>query len=97
MPLGECVGWVDEEAVYLEPTAAFQMVQRAGREMGEMLTVTEHTLRKRLHEKGLLASVDEKRQTLTVRRTICGSSKDVLHLLRSTILPEVSDADEDAE
>ena len=31
-------------------------------------------MRKRLREKGLLATIDEKRQTLTVRRSIEGSS-----------------------
>jgi len=65
--------------------------------VGQILAVSEHTLRKRLNEKGYLASVDKPRGTLTVRRTICGSSKSVLHFLRNTILPEVSDADEDAE
>lgn len=96
-PLGECIGWVTEDDVYLEPMAAFRAVQLVGRDAGEVLTVSEHTLRKRLHDKGLLASVDEARQTLTVRRNIGGASKSVLHFLRSTILPEVSDGDEDAE
>jgi len=64
--------------------------------MGEVLAVAEQTLRKRLHEKGLLASIDEARETLTVRRSIGGTSRSVLHFSRSTFLPEVSDADEDA-
>jgi hypothetical protein len=94
---GECIGWADDDNVYLEPTAAYRLAQVAGRDMGEILSVSEQTLRKRLREKDLLASIDEKRETLTVRRSICGSSKGVLHFLRSTILPEVSDGDEDAE
>ncbi len=97
MPLGECIGWVTEDDVYLEPTAAFRAAQVACRDVGEVLAVAENTLRKRLYERGLLASVDGARQTLTVRRTLRGSSKSVLHFLRSTILPEVSDGDEDAE
>lgn len=96
-PLGECIGWVAEDDVYLEPTAAFRAVQLIGRDVGEVLPVAEHTLRRRLHDKGLLASIDEARQTLTVRRSIGGSAKNVLHFSRSTILPEVSDGDEDAE
>jgi hypothetical protein len=95
--LGECIGWVTEDDVYLEPTAAFRAVQLVGRDIGDVLAVGEHTMRRRFHDKGLLASVDEARQTLTVRRSIGGSSKNVLHFLRSTILPEVSDADEEAE
>jgi hypothetical protein len=55
---------------------------------GEGLSVTPQTLRKRLKEKGLLVSVDHKRETLTVRRRLGGSSKEVLHLSRSIVLPE---------
>jgi len=97
VPLGDCIGWVEDDELYLEPTAAYRLAQIAGRDVGEVLVVSEQTLRKRLHEKGLLASVDEARQTLTVRRNIDGSCKHVLHFLRSTILPEVSDGDEEAE
>jgi hypothetical protein len=96
-PRGDCIGWTDGDDIYLEPTAAYRVVQIAGRDIGDALTVSEQTLRKRLHEKGLLASIDEKRETLTVRRSICGSSKIVLHFRRGTILPQVSDGDEDAE
>jgi hypothetical protein len=96
-PLGDCIGWVEEDDVYLELTAAFRLAQIAARDVGEQLPVSEHTLRKRLHEKGCLASVDKGRQTLTVRRTIGGASKDVLHFHRASVLPEASDADEDAE
>ncbi|MCX6620881.1 MAG: DUF3854 domain-containing protein, partial [Acidobacteria bacterium] len=94
-PLGDCVGWVDSDAIYLESAAAYRLVQTAGRDVGEQLAVTEQTLKKRLHDKGLLASTDEKRQTLTIRRFIAGSSKDVLHFLRSTILPEAPNDEDD--
>ena len=95
--MGDRIGWVDDDNVYLEPIAAFRVVQTAGRDTGEILSVSESILRKRLHEKHLFASVDEKRGTLTVRRTIGGSSKAVLLFMRATILPEISDGDEDAD
>ena len=95
-PQGNCIGWIDGENVYLEPTAAYQCVQHSGRDTSEVLAVSASTLKKRLREKGLLASADEKRQTHTIRRTICGSSRDVLHFRRSTLLPEApSDEDHD--
>jgi hypothetical protein len=94
-PLGDCVGWVESDAIYLESTAAYRVVQTAGRDVGEQLAVTEQTLKKRLHEKGLLASIDDKRQTLTIRRSIGGASKHVLHFLRSTVLPEAPDDEDD--
>ena len=87
-PLGECIGWIDDEDLYLEPGAAYLCVQTAGRDMGEALAVSEQTLKKRLREKGLLASTDEKRETLTVRRTLAGSKRDVLHFSRRTVLSE---------
>lgn len=37
-------------------------------------------MRKRLHEQGLLASTDQTRDRLTVRRTLQGKRRDVLHL-----------------
>jgi len=46
----------------------------------ERLAVSEQTLRHRLREHGLLASVDVGRQMLLVRRTLEGSTRQVLHL-----------------
>ncbi len=83
-PLGDCLGWLDGDDVYLEPSAAFRAVQVFGRDIGQILGESEQTLRKRVNEKGYLASVDKKRGTLTVRRTICGLSKSVLHFRRTT-------------
>jgi hypothetical protein len=84
---GNCVGWVDGADIYLEPTASYQVVQVAGRDVGEQMPVSDQMLKKRLREKGLLASIDKARETLTVRRTIAGSKKEVLHFLRDTLLP----------
>lgn len=93
---GRCVGWAVGADIYVEPTAAYEMVQIAGRNAGDAMPIGEQTLRKRLREKGLLASVDEKRGTLTIRRTVGGSGKDVLHFRRVTILPDsVDETDSD--
>lgn len=78
-PQGERVGWIEDEDLYLEPEAAYAAVQKQGRDSGDSLTVTGRILRKRLHERGLLLSVDDARQVLTVRRTLGGSRRDVLH------------------
>jgi len=98
MPLGDCIGWVDGDDVYLEPTAAYRTAQGAARDIGEPFAISEQMLKKRLREKDLLASIDVTRETLTVRRRICGSYKGVLHLRRSTVLPEADeDGPEDVE
>lgn len=94
---GDCIGWIDGDAVYLEPTSAYRAAQIAARDAQQPFGISEPTLRKRLREKNLLASTDKARQTLTVQRTVCGSQKDVLHFRRLTMLPELSDAQEDTE
>jgi hypothetical protein len=94
---GDRVGWLDSDDVYLDSAAAFRAVQIATREMGEPFPISEQTLRRRLNEKGFLVSTDPKRQTFTIRRRIAGHTKEVLHLLRTTLFAESSDGDEDAE
>jgi hypothetical protein len=97
IPSGDCVGWVDGDHLYLDLTAAYRVAQALGRDSAEGISVGEQTLKKRLHDKKLLASIDEKRETLTVRRILAGTSRPVLHFLRTTILPEASDGDEDVQ
>jgi hypothetical protein len=86
---GTCIGWVDGPNLYLEPTAAYAAVQEFVRSAGEPLAVSEISLNKRLNEKGLLATVDTKRGTLTVRRTIQGVNRKVLHLSAAVFLDDV--------
>jgi hypothetical protein len=93
--MGERIGWVTSQNIYLEPTAAYRVAQSAATAAGASFPVTDQTLRKRLHEKGLLASTDTTRKTLTIRKTLEGSSKSVLHFSRAIILPESSDDGEE--
>jgi len=82
-PQGERIGWLEDEDLYPEPDAALAAVQKQGRDSGEPLAVTGRTLRKRLHEHGLLLSTGkerEGRETLTVSHTLDGSRKSVLHM-----------------
>ena len=95
LPNGACLGWVDSEGIYLEPAASFRAIQNETKDSADFLSLNEQTMRKRLNEKGLLASVDKTRQTLTVRKAIQGHSKQVLHLLYETVFP--SDPESEAE
>ncbi|MBI1763112.1 MAG: bifunctional DNA primase/polymerase [Acidobacteria bacterium] len=76
---GDRIGWLEGDNLYLQPDAAFRLAQAMGGN-GEGLTITAQTLWKRLKEAGLLASVDEKRDTLKVRRVIGDRSQSVIHL-----------------
>ena len=91
---GDCIGWVDCENIYLEPNGAYRVIQIMARDMNEPFATSPQTLKKRLSEKGLLASIDAKRETLTVRRTIAGSTTSVLHFSRSALLPEAPAAED---
>jgi hypothetical protein len=79
-PQGARIGWVREDGLYLEPGASYAVAQHLADESRENLLVTSTTLRKRLHERGLLASVDHQRRKLTVRRNFEGRRHQVLHL-----------------
>jgi len=56
--------------------------------------VTGRTLRKRLHERRLLASTDDNRQVLTVRRTLAGVRKDVLHTTKDFLSTHTNQPDQ---
>ncbi|MCI0462086.1 MAG: DUF3854 domain-containing protein [Gemmataceae bacterium] len=79
-PQGVRVGWLVDGELYLEPEASFAAVQRFARDQGDSFAITANTLRRRLKEKGLLATTDTARGKLTVRRTLQGARRDVLHL-----------------
>ena len=87
-PLGDCIGWVEGDDIYLEPAAAFRLVQAAARDGGEVLAISEQTLRKRLNDKHVLASVDKSEGRLPSAELLGGSLKHVLHLSRERLLPE---------
>jgi hypothetical protein len=84
---GERVGWVDQQNIYLDMAASYRVANRAGQDTNEGIPVTEPILKKRLNEKGLLASTDKGRGVLTIRKTLSGSQKEVLRFSRTTILP----------
>jgi hypothetical protein len=93
-PKGERVGWLENDHVYLEPDAAYAAVQRLGAEVGDRLALTPQTLRRRLKERGVLVSTEPQRRMLTVRPTLEGHRRDVLHLDKATLSPPVPDADQ---
>lgn len=79
-PQGMTVGWIDDNGeIYLDPIAAHKAAQSTAQQ-GEALQLSVGTLKRRLHQKGHLKSIDHSRQTVTVRRTLQGKQRAVLHL-----------------
>lgn len=85
---GSCIGWLDaddEGQLYLDPEAAHAVVQRLAQDKGETIPLTTTTLGKRLNGANLLASTDKPRETLTIRRLVCGVQRKVWHLRTGAI------------
>jgi hypothetical protein len=83
---GARIGWVDGPNLYLEPAATYAELQRFARDQGDSVPLTERTLWKRLHERGVLLSREEPR--LTVRKQgLAGTNQrtNVLHLAASYV------------
>jgi hypothetical protein len=53
-PLGACIGWLHGDRLYLDPEAAFSVVQRLADTQQAPLPITQQTLWKRMHEQGVL-------------------------------------------
>lgn len=70
--------------IFLDPRASYRVAQQmAG---AGHLAVSVHTLSRRLHQHGLLVSVESGRGMLLVRRILEGESRNVLHLKASDLL-----------
>lgn len=79
-PRGTKVGWIkDELNVFLDPRISFALAQKLANDSGERIPVTLNVLTKRLKRLNILASVDEPRETNTIRRTIEGAPHLVWH------------------
>jgi hypothetical protein len=74
---GRRIGWIDKDGIYLDPEAAYAEVQELARHQQAAMPLTQHTLWKRLDERGLVQSKEEGRHT--TKKTICGSRVRVIH------------------
>jgi hypothetical protein len=81
-PQGKGIGWVDGDQLYILPDAAYAEVQKFACDQGGSFSILPRTLAKRLHEKGLLASVEKSADKVryTVRKVFQGRRQTVLHL-----------------
>ena len=86
-PQGQRIGWLETGNLYLEPGAAFAAAQSVAQSHGRTIPVNETTLWRRMkeHVPVLLESWDDSRQRNTVRKTLGGSQRNVIHLKSETI------------
>jgi hypothetical protein len=98
-PQGDCLGWLDNDDLLLEPDAAYAAVQRLGRDQGTSLPIAQRTLWKRMAERGLLASREHGQNRNQVRWHIGDGRRRVIHLKADVIshTPSNPDVDTDAD
>ena len=83
-PQGACIGWLDGADLYLDPYAALRAAQGVA-PLGDALVVSRRGLSRALHQAGLLASAENRRETATVRRTLGGAQRNVWHLRAAAV------------
>lgn len=90
-PQGDHVGWLVGGEIYLQSDASYAVVQRLARDGGDQLAVTLSTLKKRLKERGKLASTEtsisggREVERLEIRKMLQGKRRKVLHLRSSSL------------
>lgn len=83
-PQGRRIGWAKGETIYLEPDAAYAVVQEVARKQGTSLPLQPRTLWKRLAEAQLLVATDTGKNTVNAtignarRRTVAISAPYLL-------------------
>ncbi len=91
-PQGKRIGWLepDPAGLYLEPTASYAAACEMAKDTGEGFAIQEKTLHKRLAERGMLQSTEKTggKKRLTVRRTIEGQRRQLLHVLWPSLAEE---------
>ena len=86
-PIGACIGWVDDEKLYLDPEATFATIQKFASDQKEPFPVTQRTLWKRLADKGLLVDRDlnDGKNRASSRKWIGDKSRRVAVVLKSSL------------
>jgi hypothetical protein len=81
---GNLIGWLDGPSLYLEPAATYAELQRFANAQGDSVPVSERTLWKRLHERGVILS--REKSHMAVKRSFAGAGRvRVLHLSASYV------------
>jgi hypothetical protein len=68
--LGDKIGWLDGDGVWLQPEAAYAAANAQGRALDEALAMQPQTLFTRMREAGVLASFEQESATGKVRNTV---------------------------
>lgn len=95
-PQGPLIGWLSDEALYLDPDPSFAAAQAMAMSVGEPIGISPKTMYRRLKDAGFLLTAEAERERLTVRRTLQGTRRAVLHI-RSDLFEEPSQPSQPAQ
>ncbi len=93
-PHGACIGWVDGDNLYLEPTAAHVMASSIAQQGNEAFPLTQRMFSQHLYDEKLLLSQEPARESRSVRKMIAGNRVAVLHLPTSYLLSPLLEPDQ---
>jgi hypothetical protein len=93
-PVGERLGWIEGDDLWLNPTIAYACAERLCRDQNRSLGLTERTLGKRLAEAGWLKSNEGGKQSQKLRAE--GGFERGYHLSVKQFLPNLQRRDDPA-
>ena len=79
LPQGPCIGWFDDNGLYLDPDAGYRSAARFASDQGQALPLTPRALFKALDNRGHIVTKNPGRTTVK-HRFGDGTTKSVLHL-----------------
>lgn len=82
---GKCIGWIEDDSLFLHPEASFSVAQEMAQRQGEVIPFGKDTLWKRLRERGSIVWNQAEQKNL-VKKTINGKRLNVVHFPNKNIL-----------
>jgi hypothetical protein len=79
-PLGDRIGWIAGDAIYLDPETTYAAMSRLLRDQGEAMPLSQSTLFRRLRDAGIITRSEEGRTTIKI--DLQGARKRVLAISR---------------
>jgi len=84
---GRCVGFIDDNELYLDPDVSFAVAQDMARRQGSLIPLSKDTLWKRMVEKGVITRTDRGRTK--VQKRIAGRKQYLLCVNPALIIGEI--------
>jgi hypothetical protein len=96
-PQGTCIGWLGDDAILLNPQAAWSEIQAMANKQGEVIAKSFDATKKALAERGVISTYPTKKgEEYTVLRRISGNQARVLEVRISSLETSKDDSDKNS-